>query len=258
PLFLTQPSEALIKKYRSLEEVQIQRLNAGGQDSKSEWSYSVGLDHERNRYTNIVPYDKSRIRLSVAPGFDDYINASYVALDLKEYSLRRGNYIATQGPTENTTSHFWQMCYNSVKSNNVVIVMVTPLVEKRINKCHKYWPDSGTLDLPNLDGFNQSLKIEFLSSEKIDDSFLLTNLKIIPDDPQLPVKQVYHLYYDQWKDFHKPTSIDPIILLNKYAESYLADPNDPMIVHCSAGVGRSGTFITLSYLLSCSKTFVLG
>lgn len=271
PSYLQQSQYQLLKKFEEIKLLEGERIHeATIHQDKSRWSLQHGVegfDLKRNRYQNVIPYDRTRVALQVKPGFSDYINASKIHLDLtKKWGkpCESSNYISCQGPTFNTTSHFWQMVAQSTTAKNVVICMVTPLEEHGISKCFKYW-----LDVKNdfvvfksgKDGFLNDLRLKCIdASEDVDipgvhyTTLSLEMLKPGTTDQVVDERVIHHLYYDQWTDFSKPDNWEAIHQLSKLARG-LNDEANPLIVHCSAGVGRSGTFVALDYLFNCVSCY---
>ncbi|XP_062509242.1 receptor-type tyrosine-protein phosphatase F-like isoform X2 [Corticium candelabrum] len=182
----------------------------------------------KNRYTNINSYDHSRVHLS-ASSSGDYINANHVDAYGKEKA-----FIATQGPVPDSICDFWQMLW---EQNSYVIVMLTKLEESGRLKCHQYWPESET---------------------QYYDDICVTPLKAVTDLPDYTVRKfsvkapgtkderiISLWHYLMWPDHGVPQH--PYSLLNFIRKSSNANPPDsgPIIVHCSAGVGRTGTYIAL-------------
>ena len=275
PWYIDQPDVELLRKFKFIQNQEDERLReativTADVEVEKRWSLGVSIlekNDARNRYVNIMPYERNRVKLKVVnPRINnDYINASYVKVDVPEQSMNPGYYIATQGPTKNTWQQFWQMCYNECNHGDIVIVMVTPLVEYNREKCYKYWPSSpkeGIFVSPKLqnpsglDGdvseFRDELSIEYIDSERIDDTYTYTKLKIVSQGGS--EKNVHHFYFDQWRDMSKPEEIVPIVKLCEHSHG-LNPRGNPIIVHCSAGVGRSGTFIALDHLVHDTRDF---
>lgn len=206
---------------------------------------------KRNRYLNVFPWDQTRVTLPVIPGGNDYINASHV---------RMGSscYIAAQGPLDHTQHHLWAMAFNEAERDNtdlVVIAMVTPLVELGMVKCSRYWPtkEEGTIEWSdlivedNIDVPGQTLSVTYAGEHKHKDDFLVTDFDLICGDKK---KRVKHYHYYKWADSRTPSSIEPLLALSREIRSQLAHaPNTRPIVHCSAGVGRTGTWIAVDHYL---------
>ncbi|SCU98363.1 LAMI_0F14312g1_1 [Lachancea mirantina] len=267
PWYLKQEVPEIVDKFRFIQQQEDLRLrDATMYPEESRWSLGVSVDEKndcRNRYVNIMPYERNRVRLQVQEG-SDYINASYIKVSVPTQSLRPGHYIATQGPTKRTWQQFWQMCYQICPQDDVVVVMVTPLVEAGREKCFKYWPsnetklhvarqqDVGDADLEKST-FPSALDVSFESVTQ-EDHYVVTRLRLTPEMPNLAPKTVHHFYFDQWKDMSKPDEILPILKLSRHSHSVNGAQN-PIIVHCSAGVGRTGTFITLDHLFHDTYDF---
>nr|CAE84443.1 putative Ptp1 protein [Nakaseomyces delphensis] len=274
PWYVGQEDRELLQKFRFIQNQEDERLreativNESGEETR--WSLGVSVlekNDYRNRYVNIMPYERNRVKLAVTDNRrqNDYINASYVKLDVPEQSINPGYYIATQGPTEKTWQQFWQMCYNECPNGDIVVVMVTPLVEYNREKCYKYWPmendapfvsskvqtTSGQAE--DISEFPAELTISYVDSERIDDFYTYTKLSI--RSTESPSKRtVHHFYFDQWRDMSKPEEVVPIMKLSEHSHG-LNSQGNPIIVHCSAGVGRSGTFIALDHLVHDTRDF---
>lgn len=226
---------------------------------RSPWSMQHGVqafDLKRNRYSNILPFDYNRVKLDVAKGYCDYINASHVDVDVDVDLGPKESYIATQGPTKITTPHFWNMLLQQSEHPDVVVIMVTPLKEGTVTKCSKYWIDTvgQVMTIPQDEGFAYDIRLECLSHEHHDHigGAYYTKIQLDALDSEGTVQHkrtVHHLYFDQWTDTLRPDAWEPIMRLSQLARSLNGEGN-PLVVHCSAGVGRTGTFITMDYLLS--------
>lgn len=276
PWYLNQSDQELKRKFNFIQDEEDKRLReaTGELSNMSKWSLGVSIQPQndfRNRYVNIMPYERNRVHLDVAKG-NDYINASHVKVEVPHQSLSAGYYIATQGPTRNTSGQFWQMCYDECPGSDIVIVMVTPLVEHGREKCFPYWPmgpknnevtraissqQYPASNMDDLSAFGHSLEVKYGTSERFDDQYTLTTLKLIAkdgDNNSLPTKTVHHFYFDQWRDMSKPQEVIPIMKLCQHSHG-LNSKGNPIIVHCSAGVGRSGTFIALDHLIHDTSDF---
>ncbi|GAB1601933.1 tyrosine-protein phosphatase non-receptor type 1-like isoform X2 [Argonauta hians] len=192
-------------------------------------------NRNKNRYRDVNPYDQSRIILDINNGCGDYINANLI-----EINEANRKYILTQGPLENTVGHFWQMVW---EQKTMCIVMLNRIMEKGTVKCHQYWPrgscHNSEDDLTFSDsGFKVSLLKEEENENYIVRSLKLQNLNIDKS------RNVVHFQYTTWPDFGVPSS--PISFLNflmAVRESgFLSKDTGPCVVHCSAGIGRSGSF----------------
>ncbi|XP_059672933.1 receptor-type tyrosine-protein phosphatase O [Gavia stellata] len=189
----------------------------------------------KNRYTNILPYDFSRVRLVSMNEEEgsDYINANYIP----GYNSPQ-EYIATQGPLPETRNDFWKMV---LQQKSQIIVMLTQCNEKRRVKCDHYWPFT---EDPVAYG---DITVEMLSEEEHTD-WVYRNFRISYADE---VQDVMHFNYTAWPDHGVPTTnaAESILQFVQMVRQKSAKSKGPMIIHCSAGVGRTGTFIALDRLL---------
>lgn len=182
-----------------------------------------------NRYRDVNPYDHSRVILK--RGDKDYINASLVKV-----KAANRTYILTQGPLPTTTSHFWLMVW---EQQTKAILMLNRIIEKNTVKCHQYWPMSQDEELV-LTGVG--LKVAFLG-EKPATNYTVREL-MLTDLESGQKRVVLHLHYTTWPDFGVPESPAAFLaFLQAVRESGALDVDvGPPVVHCSAGIGRSGTF----------------
>ncbi|XP_004632270.1 receptor-type tyrosine-protein phosphatase beta [Octodon degus] len=192
----------------------------------------------KNRYNNILPYDASRVKLSNVDDdpCSDYINASYIPGN----NFRR-EYIATQGPLPGTKDDFWKMAW---EQNVLNIVMVTQCVEKGRVKCDHYWP----ADLDSL--YYGDLILQMLS-ESVLPEWTIREFKICSEE-QLDVQRlIRHFHYTVWPDHGVPETTQSLIQFVRTVRDYInrTPGAGPTVVHCSAGVGRTGTFIALDRIL---------
>ncbi|MCP9261709.1 Tyrosine-protein phosphatase 10D [Dirofilaria immitis] len=206
--------------------------------------YSSGFNSEssKNRFTNILPYDHSRVKLIPIDDEDgsDYVNASYIP----GFNSRR-EFIAAQGPLPSTRDHFWRIVW---EQHCPAIVALTKCVEKGRDKCHQYWPDNNQLSVIYAD-------IEVtLMNETVYEEFTIRELKLTKmNEPTALPRTVKHLHYMAWPDFGVPEHAAGLVHFVRLFRTRLppSHNNKPTIVHCSAGVGRSGTFIALDRLIQC-------
>ncbi|XP_059614631.1 tyrosine-protein phosphatase non-receptor type 61F isoform X2 [Phlebotomus argentipes] len=184
-----------------------------------------------NRYRDVNPYDHSRIVLH--RGDTDYINANLVKM---ERANRK--YILTQGPLQQTVSHFWLMVW---EQQSKAILMLNKLIEKKQIKCHLYWPEKiGEEHRMNLT--DVGLTVEYLKVEEFG-NFSIRTLRLTDTD-STKSREILQFHYTLWPDFGIPASpVAFLQFLKKVRESgALDDEVGPPVVHCSAGIGRSGTF----------------
>uniref|UniRef100_A0A8C7NAX2 protein-tyrosine-phosphatase n=1 Tax=Oncorhynchus kisutch TaxID=8019 RepID=A0A8C7NAX2_ONCKI len=190
----------------------------------------------KNRLVNIMPYETTRVCLQPIRGLEgsDYINASYI----DGYRQQRG-YMATQGPLAETTEDFWRMLW---EHNSTIVVMLTKLREMGREKCHQYWPAERSA---RYQYFVVDPMAEYNMPQYILREFKVTDAR---DGQSRTVRQ---FQFTDWPEQGVPKSgegfIDFIGQVHKTKEQFGQD--GPISVHCSAGVGRTGVFITLSIVL---------
>ncbi|XP_016897881.1 receptor-type tyrosine-protein phosphatase S isoform X10 [Cynoglossus semilaevis] len=190
----------------------------------------------KNRLVNIMPYETTRVCLQPirGPERSDYINASYI----DGYRQQRG-YMATQGPLAETTEDFWRMLW---EHNSTIVVMLTKLREMGREKCHQYWPAERSA---RYQYFVVDPMAEYNMPQYILREFKVTDAR---DGQSRTVRQ---FQFTDWPEQGVPKSgegfIDFIGQVHKTKEQFGQD--GPISVHCSAGVGRTGVFITLSIVL---------
>nr|XP_015208256.1 PREDICTED: receptor-type tyrosine-protein phosphatase beta [Lepisosteus oculatus] len=192
----------------------------------------------KNRYNNILPYDSTRVKLSYVDDdpCSDYINASYIPGN----NFRR-EYVATQGPLPGTKDDFWKMVWEQNVHN---IVMVTQCLEKGRVKCDHYWPfDQDPLYYGDL--------VVQMQSESVLPEWTIREFKICSEDQVNFSRVVRHFHYTVWPDHGVPETTQSLIQFVRTVRDYInrTPGSGPSVVHCSAGVGRTGTFIALDRVL---------
>ncbi|XP_033887953.2 receptor-type tyrosine-protein phosphatase O-like isoform X1 [Acipenser ruthenus] len=249
-------SKTALKKRKLTNPVQLDDFDTYMKDMNRDSGYKfslqfedlkhVGLDlpHEaadlpvnraKNRYTNILPYDFSRVKLISMHNDEgsDYINANYIP----GYRSPQ-EYIATQGPLPETRNDFWKMV---LQQKCHMVVMLTQCSERRRVKCDHYWPFT---EEPVAYG---DVTVE-MTSEKEVTEWAIRNFRLSYADE---IQDVLHLNYTSWPDHGVPTvnAAESILQFVQIVRQQAVRRKGPVLVHCSAGVGRTGTFIALDRLL---------
>ncbi|XP_053173955.1 receptor-type tyrosine-protein phosphatase V-like [Scomber japonicus] len=230
-------------------------LNEVGKDLSTRVG-ELEANRVKNRYPYILPYDHCRVRLSIQNSHPhtDYINANYVPGGGTER-----DFICTQGPLYNTMADFWRMVW---EQNVRIVVMVTALKQKDIVRkdtfslcacllhvlCEKYWPpERGTV-------YHGLIQVTTVTCKQGPDYFITTiNLR----QRDCPTDRIItHYYYPAWPDRGIPKKVSSLCAFTEHVRQHLkAIPRlGPAVVHCSAGVGRSGTFVALLWLMQlCAR-----
>ncbi|XP_018330947.1 tyrosine-protein phosphatase 69D isoform X2 [Agrilus planipennis] len=197
----------------------------------------------KNRYPDIKAYDQTRVKLSQIDSIagSDYINANYV-LGYKE----RKKFICAQGPMDTTVNDFWRMIW---EQHLELILMLTNLEEYSKNKCAKYWPDK-----TEGDKVFGNFTVSHLQETRYSD-YIRRELKLIKNSngKHDEERQITQYHYLVWKDFMAPEHPHGIIKFIKRMNEVYSPERGSILVHCSAGVGRTGTLVALDCLLQQLK-----
>ncbi|KAJ8969172.1 hypothetical protein NQ317_009029 [Molorchus minor] len=187
----------------------------------------------KNRFTNILPYDHSRFKLQPVDDEEgsDYINANYVP----GYNSPR-EFLVTQGPLHSTRDDFWRMVW---ESNSRAIIMLTRCVEKGREKCDHYWP------YDTMPVYYGDISVQILNESRYPD-WNISEFMLCRGDQQRVTR---HFHFTTWPDFGVPNPPHILIRFVRAFRERVSPDQKPIVVHCSAGVGRSGTFICLDRIL---------
>ncbi|NXK89084.1 PTPRV phosphatase, partial [Formicarius rufipectus] len=225
-------SHAFFQEFEELKEV-------GKEQSKVEAELPANVS--KNRYPHVLPYDHSRVKLSQL-GEDphsDYINANF----LPGYTSQQ-EFIATQGPLKKTIEDFWRLVWEQNVCN---IIMLTVCMENGRVLCDHYWPSESA---PVSYG---QVRVHLLMQSSSEE-WTLREFRLWHEGLQAE-RNVSHLHYTAWPDHGIPESTASIMTFRELVREHIQSSKDsgPTLVHCSAGVGRTGTFIALDRLLQQMK-----
>ncbi|XP_075777721.1 tyrosine-protein phosphatase non-receptor type 3 isoform X2 [Pelodiscus sinensis] len=184
---------------------------------------------DKNRYKDVLPYDATRIILQ---GNEDYINANYVNMEIPSAGIVN-KYIATQGPLPHTCAHFWQVVWDHRLS---LIIMLTTLTERGRTKCHQYWPDPP--DVMEYGNFRIKCQSEDCTIAYVFREMVITNIETKEEHT------ITHLQYVSWPDHGVPDDSRDFLEFVTYMRPKRVE-NEPVLVHCSAGIGRTGVLVTM-------------
>ncbi|XP_043347109.1 receptor-type tyrosine-protein phosphatase C isoform X3 [Dermochelys coriacea] len=194
-------------------------------------------NQNKNRYIDILPYDYNRVELSEINGDlgSDYINASHID-GFKEPR----KYIAAQGPKDETTDDFWRMIW---EQKATIIVMVTRCEENNRNKCAQYWPTTENSTATFGDIVVKS------NESKICPDYIIQKLHITNRKEKTPGRDVTHIQFTSWPDHGVPEDPHLLLKLRRRVNALSNFFSGPVVIHCSAGVGRTGTYIAIDAML---------
>ncbi|KAJ1966434.1 hypothetical protein GGI12_000078 [Dipsacomyces acuminosporus] len=193
-----------------------------------------GRNYDLNRYCDILPFNYNRVRLQ---GKHDYINASHIELPP---NISSNKYLATQGPLNHSIGDFWRMAWE--QGSQAIIMLANP-VEKSRNKCAVYWPAQVGNSTRAGD-----ITVTLADERPLDGCVGVIKRSITLAHKSYPgqTRAVTQLHYKEWPDEGVPASPLPILrIVEEVRASTSPSATVPVTVHCSAGVGRTGTFIVI-------------
>jgi len=209
---------------------------------KSSWEASQAAHNRpKNRYCNIVAYDHSRVVLKSVKDIagSDYINANYV----DGYSSP-ARYIATQGPLKHTMNDFWRMIW---ETNVKTIVMIEMQGKENEPACERYWHETEPTEYGNV-------TVSQLNSCVMTD-WIVREFIIWSTDPECAEKRdVFQYHFTSWPDRWVPRDTEAFLMFHHKLRAALAVDPGPIVIHCSAGVGRTGSFIAIDSLMEQMET----
>ncbi|XP_052458979.1 receptor-type tyrosine-protein phosphatase delta isoform X35 [Carassius gibelio] len=203
------------------------------------WEHSnLEVNKPKNRYANVIAYDHSRVLLSAIDGIpgSDYINSNYI-----DGYRKQNAYIATQGALPETFGDFWRMIWEQRSAN---IVMMTKLEERSRVKCDQYWPNRGT-ETYGL------IQVTLLDTVELA-TYCVRTLALYKNGSS-EKREVRQFQFTAWPDHGVPEHPTPFLAFLRRVKSCNPLDAGPMVVHCSAGVGRTGCFIVIDAMLERIK-----
>ncbi|KAK7457301.1 hypothetical protein BaRGS_00039243, partial [Batillaria attramentaria] len=195
----------------------------------------LDVNRPKNRFADIVAFDHTRVKISPDEQGSDYINANYVP----GYT-RDDEYIATQGPLHSTMNDFWRMVW---EHRVPIIVMLTQIQERGQIKCEKYWPS----EHGEVRQYGE-VKVTTTSVSSLND--YITTIFSLRHEKKDEEHEVIHFHYLKWLDMTADVQLQTILDFVSFVRQHVRpDRSGPMVVHCSAGAGRTGTFISIDYVM---------
>lgn len=199
---------------------------------KAQKTGNLPINFNKNRFAQVVPYDENRVVLCdgyTADKSTDFVNASYIS----GYEQDK-KYIAAQGPRDNTADDFWRMVWQEKITH---IVMLTNILEGTKNKCYQYWGEK--------EGSVHTFGPVTVTNRRIEarDSLYIRTFTI-KHQRNTGSREVTQFHFTKWPDHEVPETTS-LVTVWRYVTSRTANSTAPLLVHCSAGVGRTGTYIGL-------------
>lgn len=221
-------------EFKKLPEDESREANLGRKsDNKS-----------KNRFANVLPYDHTIVPLEIEEYDDpegDYINANYIT----GYKNVDKMYIATQGPRPNTVDDFWRMIW---QQNVNLIIMTTSLMEGGKKKCERYWPEK----LNSVQTFHKISAT--LVVEETYAHYAYREMTVHDERKEdMTPRTVRQLHFLTWSDKTRPDHFLSLLSFRRKVKALQRDSTGPVVIHCSAGIGRTGTYLALDYLLEQLK-----
>ncbi|XP_033109575.1 receptor-type tyrosine-protein phosphatase alpha-like isoform X2 [Anneissia japonica] len=243
PIELEKLHDYILKRNMSLENGFEKEFEDLGNKPLYPWTAAKNSKNKtKNRYANVIPYDNSRVVLGLWNNIpeSDYINASYI----DGYTAPH-EFIACQGPTVASVNDMWRMIW---QKNSTIIVVVTNVVEGTKRKCEQYWPDQNDSNVyANIAVTN--------GGETNYRNYVVRNLQLQKVGTE-EVHSVVQYHFTDWPDKSVPRPVPHLIdFIYAFRSAQRNSPSDsgPVIVHCSAGAGRTGTVIVIASMLDMAK-----
>lgn len=210
--------------------------------------YQEEYSKVHNRYPKVLPIASTRVKLSGEPAesLSTYINANYI---MNPYTGKQKEFIATQGPIEVSVENFWRMAW---EEGTTTIVMLCGFQEYGRMACHVYWPDS---EIENGTEETPSFKIALTKLHKDNEFFWIRDIQVTKKETG-ETRKFTQYHSVGWPDMRTPAPKNYCHFLTLIEKTILSksEADKPVIVHCSAGIGRTGTFLSLFFILSLIKS----
>ncbi|WKX93822.1 hypothetical protein Q1695_011244 [Nippostrongylus brasiliensis] len=221
--------EALRQEYRGLARYTLPEMTVD--------AFKANQEFGRNRYQDVPCQDQHRVILKWHTAATEYIHANFVGTPV---SPRR--FILTQGPLDGTVNEFWQMV---LQEEAETIIMLCNCIETGKNKCAPYWPDR-TGDTRRFNGGEVvNTQTRVLSPEELTVQVCILNVKFTKADGSSDTREIRHYQWLDWPD----RGVPPCKLTSMELLSRVRGTSKPIVVHCSAGIGRTGTIVAIEYIL---------
>ncbi|XP_059090497.1 uncharacterized protein LOC131886245 isoform X2 [Tigriopus californicus] len=207
----------------------------------------IEVNRKKNRYKDILPFDQTRVLLSDYPGVpgSDYINANFI-----KGASGSNAYIAAQGPLPHTVNDFWRMV---VETEVQVVVMACNETEAGKHKCERYWNEPDECEAERQFGkfFVQTLKMREICPD-----FLVRTMRLrwTSERGNPEERTVCQFHYSAWPDHGIPTQVKPLLEMVRLIRDCQASETLPVLIHCSAGCGRTGTICAIDFIWGLLRT----
>ncbi|CAB3407841.1 unnamed protein product [Caenorhabditis bovis] len=222
---LTMGVQALRDEYRALAKYTMEGM--------TQEAFNANQPLNRNRYQDVPCQDAKRVVLKAPPSATDYVHANYVGTPMSDK-----RFICTQGPLDNTCDEFWWLVWQEKAEQ---IIMLCNVIETGKYKCAQYWPLE--VNEKRAVGGGQMIveKVDCKPMER-EPTIMVTNLKVTYNNE---TRNVRHLQWLDWPD----RGVPPCRLTSMELLSAVRGSKQPIVVHCSAGIGRTGTIVAIEYIL---------
>jgi len=228
------------KPEKQIEDEFVKVKNLQKQQKEISLEAKAPHNRDKNRYPDVLPNEETRVKLNKEEENDsDYINSNHVR---GEEGLKSQHYICCQAPLPNTMADFWRMIW---EKNCPVIVMLTRIVERNSIKADMYWPEFAETSQQY-----GKIVVHCVRVKQPTDSIICREFEIINTRAEHEgSKKVVQLHYTEWPDQGVPETTKGMAELIREVDIRKQGLNDPIVVHCSAGVGRTGTFLAIHLAL---------